>query len=138
MAALNDNRENFTKQLGLKDLQTTVVLNEVRPPLREVFEASKAGLDEVKEANIFEKGAAFIGNKVVRKAEAVKKAWVSVEEGVAPTQYAPIQGEDTFLFIFIRSASLPLFPGCSVALLKEFENLDCYFSSYFTCCDLLL
>lgn len=109
MAALNDNKENFSKQLGLKDLQPTVVLNEVRPPVRGVFEASKAGVDEVKEGNIFEKGAAFIGNKVIKKAEAVQKAWVSLEEVVAPTQYAPIQGEDTSIFIFIRLAALPLF-----------------------------
>ncbi len=73
-------------------------LNEDAPPI------VGSAMGDVREVGDVLQGIqAFIGERVSRKVEGVKKAWVSVEDALAPTPYAPAHGEDTVLFIVLWS-----------------------------------
>lgn len=73
-------------------------LNEDAPPI------VGSAMGDVREGgDVLQEIQAFVGERVSRKVEGVKKAWVSVEDALAPTPYAPAHGEDTILFIVLWS-----------------------------------
>jgi len=73
-------------------------LNEDAPPI-----VGSARGDVRAGGDVLQRIQAFVGERVSRKVEGVKKAWVSVEDALAPTPYAPAHGEDTVLFIVLWS-----------------------------------
>lgn len=83
--------------------QASVALNEVAPPVSNVFGSAR------KEVSIFEDPAGFFRNRAERKVEKVKQALQSVEEAVAPSAFSPTQGDDVVGFFLIRSPLLNLF-----------------------------
>jgi hypothetical protein len=79
-------------------------LNEDAPPI-----VGSAMGDGREVGDVLQGIQAFVGERVSRKVEGVKKAWVSVEDALAPTPYAPAHGEDTVLFIVLCFAMLSAF-----------------------------
>ncbi len=73
-------------------------LNEDAPPI-----VGSAMGDGREGGDVLQGIQAFVRERVSRKVEGVKKAWVSVEDALAPTPFAPAHGEDTVLFIVLWS-----------------------------------
>lgn len=79
------------------EMERVGALNEVAPPVSSIeFGTGK------KQATLLEDPAGFLRNRVDMKLKKVRQAFQSVEEAVSPSPYAPSQGDDVVIFLFIR------------------------------------